>query len=105
MEPWVDIVTKLGFPIACTLALGYVLYKLIKRWLEDTHEREESMTTINQKFSEALAKVAETINDSNNINRELSETNRTLVEKVESNLSTLNNNVEKILDKLMNKKD
>lgn len=105
MEPWVEIVTQLGFPVACTLALGYVLYKLIKHWLEDTHEREESMTTINEKFSAALAKVAETINESNKINRELSETNRTLVDRVELNLNEINNNVEKILDRIGTKKD
>lgn len=103
MEPWVDIVTQLGFPVACTLALGYVLYKFIKHWLEDSHEREESMTTINQKFSESLAKVAETLTESNNINRELSETNRTLVDRVELNLNEINNNVEKILDKINTK--
>lgn len=105
MEPWVEIITQLGFPVACTLALGYMLFKFAKRWIDDSHEREESMTTINEKFSAALSKVAETLNESNNINRELSETNRTLVDKVESNLSALNNNVEKILDKIDNIKD
>ena len=100
MEPWVDIVTQLGFPVACTLALGYVLYKLVKHWLEDSHEREESMTTKNEKIRKSHAKVAETLNESNNINRELSETNRTLVDRVELNLNEINNNVEKILDKL-----
>ena len=100
MEPWVEIVTQLGFPITCTLALGYMLFRFAKRWIDDSHEREESMTTTNQKFSEALAKVAETLNESNNINRELSETNRTLVDRVELNLTALNNNVEKILEKI-----
>ena len=61
------------------------------------------MTTINQKFSESLAKVAETLTESNNINRELSETNRTLVDRVELNLNEINNNVEKILDKINTK--
>lgn len=100
MEPWVEIVTQLGFPITCTLALGYMLFRFAKRWIDDSNEREESMTTTNQMFSEALAKVAETLTESNNINRELSETNRTLVDRVELNLTALNNNVEKILDKI-----
>lgn len=100
MEPWVEIVTQLGFPITCTLALGYMLFRFAKRWIDDSNEREESMTTTNQRFSEALAKVAETLTESNNINRELSETNRTLVDRVELNLTALNNNVEKILDKI-----
>lgn len=105
MEPWVEIVTQLGFPITCTLALGYMLFRFAKRWIDDSNEREESMITTNQRFSEALAKVAETLNESNNINRELSETNRTLVDRVELNLSALNNNVEKILDKLNIRED
>lgn len=100
MEPWVEIVTQLGFPITCTLALGYMLFRFAKRWIDDSNEREESMQNINKLFSESLAKVAETLNESNNINRELSETNRTLVDRVELNLTALNNNVEKILDKL-----
>lgn len=105
MEPWVEIVTQLGFPITCTLVLGYMLFRFAKRWIDDSHEREESMTTTNQKFSEALAKVAETLTESNNINRELSETNRTLVDRVELNLTALNNNVGKILDKLNTRED
>ena len=105
MEPWIEIVTQLGFPVACTLALGFMLFKFAKRWIDDSHEREESMMTINEKFSESLDKVAETLNESNNINRELSETNRTLVEKVELNLNEINNNVEKILDKFGTKQD
>lgn len=105
MEPWVEVITQLGFPVACTLALGYVLFKFAKRWLDDSHEREDSMTKINEKFSNALNKIAETITESNKINRELSETNRTLVERVELNLNEINNNVEKILDKINNKQD
>ena len=105
MEPWIEIVTQLGFPVACTLALGFMLFKFAKHWIDDSHEREESMMTINEKFSESLDKVAETLNESNNINRELSETNRTLVEKVELNLNEINNNVEKILDKFGTKQD
>ena len=58
------------------------------------------MQNINKLFSESLSKVADTLNDSNEINRELSETNRTLVERVELNLNELNNNVGKILDNL-----
>lgn len=100
MEPWVEIVTQLGFPITCTLALGYMLFRFAKRWIDDSNEREESMQNINKLFSESLSKVAATLNDSNEINRELSETNRTLVERVELNLNELNNNVGKILDKL-----
>lgn len=100
MEPWVEIVTQLGFPITCTLALGYMLFRFAKRWIDDSNEREENMQNINRLFSESLSKVAATLNDSNEINRELSETNRTLVERVEFNLNELNNNVEKILDKL-----
>ena len=100
MEPWVEIVTQLGFPITCTLALGYMLFRFAKRWIDDSNEREESMQNINKLFSESLSKVADTLNDSNEINRELSETNRTLVERVELNLNELNNNVGKILDNL-----
>lgn len=105
MEPWVEIVTQLGFPIACTLALGYTLFRFAKRWIDDAHKREESMNNINKMFSDSLSKVADTLNESNNINRELSETNRTLVDRVELNLTALNNNVGKILDKIQDKYD
>ena len=105
MEPWVEIVTQLGFPITCTLALGYMLFRFAKRWIDDAHEREESMNNINKMFSDSLSKVADTLNESNNINRELSETNRTLVDRVELNLTALNNNVAKILDKIQDKYD
>lgn len=100
---WIELISTLGFPIACVIACGLVLYKFMKRWIEDASERETSLESANEKFSEALSKVADTIIESNNINRELSETNRTLVERVETNLSTINNNVERIIDTLNNK--
>lgn len=100
METLIDLIPHLGFPIVCTIGVGYALYTVMKRWMDDASERENSMRGANEKFSEALKRVAETLTESNSINRELSETNRTLVERVEDNLNTLNNNVERILDKL-----
>lgn len=105
MEAWIEIVQTVGFPIACTLALGFMLFKLAQRWIDDAHEREESLGGMNERLNDGLKKVADTILESNCINKELSETNRMLVDKVENNLSALNSNVGKILDKISCKYD
>lgn len=97
---WVNIIQTLGFPIACVIACAFFINKVVTRDKDDAKEREDKLIDANIKSSNALDKVADTIEESNKVNRELSETNRLLVEKVEGSLTKLNDSVKKILDKL-----
>lgn len=103
---WVEVITNLGFPIACVMACALFLYKLVKRWMNEAAERENKLLEANIRNSQALDKVADTILESNLVNKELSETNRLLVDKIDGSLSALNGNVEtigKLLDNKYNK--
>ena len=68
--------------------------------MADTKAREEKMQESIANNAIALTKVAETIEVSNEVNKELSETNRHLVEKMEDKLTNIDGKVDKILDKM-----
>lgn len=104
---WLQIIQTVGFPIACVIACGLFIYKTVMRDKDEAIKREEvansredKLIEANVKSSMALDKVADTITESDKVNKELSETNRLLVEKVENSLNDLNNNVGRVLDKL-----
>ncbi len=100
MEHIIEIIQTIGFPIACVLCLGFAYYKDNTRAKDEAKEREDKLIVANTESSKALTKVADTIEKSDNINQELAETNRLLIDKMEGELNTINNNVEKVLDKL-----
>lgn len=102
MENILQIIQTLGFPIACVVACGFFIYKLVNRDKDEAKEREDRLIAANEKTSLALSKVADTIEETNSLNKELSETNRLLVERVDGDLSNINTNIDKILDKLNN---
>lgn len=102
MENVLQIIQTLGFPIACVVACGFFIYKLVNRDKDEAKEREDRLIAANEKTSLALSKVADTIEETNALNKELSETNRLLVERVDGDLSNINTNIDKILDKLNN---
>lgn len=97
---WMQIIQTLGFPIACVVACGFFIYKLVNRNQDEAKERETKLIEANMKSAVALDKVADSISESNTVNKELSETNRLLVEKMTDKLDDIDGNVEKILTKL-----
>ena len=98
----VQVIQNLGFPIACVVACGVSIHKLVLRDKDEAKDREDKLIEANKQTSEALDKVANTIEESNKLNKELSETNKTLVDKVDGSLNNINNNVDKILERLKN---
>lgn len=103
MNEFVQLAQAVGFPIACVIACGFFIYKMVIRDRDEAKDRElraekreESLVEANVKNSQALEKVADTIASSDMVNKELSETNRLLVEKVEDNMVKLQADVEKI---------
>ena len=94
------LITEFGFPIACVIACAWFIAKNVERDRDESKEREDKLIQANVKASEALDKVADTIVESDKVNKELSETNRLLVEKVENKLSDIGTDISKVLDKL-----
>ncbi len=97
---WVEIIQTLGFPIACVVACAFFIYKLVSRDKDEAAKREERLEEAILNNASALEKTADTIENSNRINEQLSETNRLLVEKMEIKLNDIDSNVEKILNKM-----
>lgn len=97
---FITFIQILGFPIACVMACAFFIYKITIRDKNEAQSREEELIEANRLNSEALSKVADTISESNKINKELSETNRLLVDKIESRLEDIDNNIHKVVGKL-----
>lgn len=100
MTEVVQIIQTLGFPIACVVALGVFLYKIINRDKDEAAGREARLIDVNEKISNSLQKVADTIEEQNNINSELSETNRILVDKIEGKLDQIDTDIQQVLERL-----
>lgn len=99
MQEVITIIQTLGFPIACVIACAVFIYKMWDWYKNTSKEREDKLIDTNSKNADALIKVAETIEKSNEINKELSETNKLLVEKVEDKLNIISHNVDKLIEK------
>lgn len=97
---WLQVLQSFGYPIMCALACGWFIYKLVVRDKNEAHEREEKLQQNISDNAVALSKVADTIAESNKTNRELSETNRLLVDKMEEKLTGIDVKVDKILDEM-----
>ena len=97
---WTSLVSALGFPIVMCGLLFWVLRDTIKRDKDEAKAREDKLMENQASTISTLNKVGESIERSDEINRELSETNRLLVEKLEDKLVGRDANVNKILDKL-----
>lgn len=74
-----NAITLLGFPAVCLIFLGMFVYKLISRLMDENKEREEKTTQLLNEISTSIKKSTE-------INSELAETNRLLVDKVNDDL-------------------
>lgn len=95
-----NLIATLGFPIVMVLLFIFGGYKIINRLMDENKSREANMKEMQDKTTETLVKITHTIEESDKINRELSETNRLLLEKYSAKLDDINLNVNKILDKM-----
>lgn len=95
-----QIIQTVGFPIAVAIACGWFIYTKDKRVADEAKAREDRLLDANIKSAESLNKIADTIEDSNKVNKELSETNRLLVDEMKNKITNVDNNVSKILDKV-----
>lgn len=57
MEMIVELITTLGFPIACVIALGVFIYKIYQK----SEEREDKLMEVNEKAIATIAKYADSL--------------------------------------------
>lgn len=99
------MIQTLGFPIACVLGCAYFIYKLVTRYQDEAKSREDKLISANMEQSKVLDKVANTISESNEVNKELSQTNKILVGKINDKLEDVEDKLDNIESKLSNEKD
>lgn len=88
---WVEVIQTLGFPIACVVACAYFIYYVSKRWMDESKERETKLIEANTKNSDALVKVADTIEKTNEINK-------SLMDKLDTKIDRVEQDIQKIID-------
>lgn len=88
MEDWVNVISTLGFPIACVLAMGIFIYKIYQDMkVEKETFREESKANMEQvqaRCKEREDKLYTELAKSQEVNREAIETIAKYAEKLDA---------------------
>ncbi|CAM2827892.1 hypothetical protein HAHI6034_04940 [Hathewaya histolytica] len=86
MKEITDIISTVGFPIACTLGLGWFVYILFGKMMESNREDKEKMYEVNKEDKERLYKE---ISYNREVNQELLETNRILATDIKKDVEDI----------------
>lgn len=89
MEAYVEIISTLGFPIACVIALGFFIYKAWNDMSKRNTEREEKLYTM-------LASAQSSIDEAISTNGKF----LTQLEVMQGNLTDISKDVDDIKDYL-----
>lgn len=65
MEPWVEIISTLGFPIACVIAMGAFIFHIYK---QTTKENADNMAKVQARCKEREDKLYEELRLSRDVN-------------------------------------
>lgn len=57
MEMFIELITTLGFPIACVIAMGIFIYKIYQK----SEQREDKLMQVNEKAIATIAKYADSL--------------------------------------------
>ena len=58
---YVELISTLGFPIVCCVAVGYVFYQMLNKVLTDSKERESNLMTLTRDISTKIAELGQII--------------------------------------------
>ena len=61
MGELVEIISTLGFPIACCVAVGVVFYQMLNKVLSDSKERENNLMTLTREISTKIAELGQIV--------------------------------------------
>ena len=86
MDEIVQIISTLGFPISCCVAIGIVFYQMLNKVLADSKERESNLMTLTREISAKIAELGQ------------------IVDKNTEAISIMNERIEKIASEMEEKK-
>ena len=75
---YVELISTLGFPIVCCVAVGYVFYQMLNKVLTDSKEREKNLMTLTREISLKIAELGQ------------------IIDKNTENISIMNERLEKL---------
>lgn len=61
MVEMVEIISTLGFPIACCFAVGVVFYQMLNKVLADSKERENSLIMLTREISTKISELGQIV--------------------------------------------
>ena len=79
---YVELISTLGFPIVCCVAVGYVFYQMLNKVLSDSKEREKNLMTLTREISLKIAELGQ------------------IIDKNTENISIMNERVEKLNEEI-----
>ena len=86
MTELIEIISTLGFPISCCVAIGIVFYQMLNKVLADSKERESNLMTLTREISTKIAELGQ------------------IVDKNTEAISVMNEKLEKLSQELEDKK-
>lgn len=78
----IELISTLGFPIACCVAVGIVFYQMLNKVLADSKERESNLMALTREISSKIAELG------------------TIVDKNTTAISVMNERIEKLSDEI-----
>ena len=61
MNEVAQLISTLGFPIACCVAIGVVFYQMLNKVLMDSKERETSLMNLTREISTKIAELGQIV--------------------------------------------
>lgn len=78
----IELISTLGFPIACCVAVGIVFYQMLNKVLADSKERESNLMNLTREISSKISELG------------------TIVDKNTTAISVMNERIEKLSDEV-----
>ena len=79
---YVELISTLGFPIVCCVAVGYVFYQMLNKVLTDSKERETNLMNLTREISVKIAELGR------------------IIDKNTENISIMNERLEKLNEEI-----
>ena len=57
----VELISTVGFPIACCVAVGLVFYQMLNKVLQDSKERENNLMQLTRDISAKIAELGQIV--------------------------------------------
>ena len=87
MEPLIELIPTLGFPIVCCVAIGFCFYRILTNVLLDSKEREANLMNLTREISTKIAELGQ------------------IVDKNTQAISIMNEKIEKLRKETEDRKD